>query len=197
MAVNHDRRRRLVALAVEQRGHFTSAQAVELGYTHQNQSHHTKAGNWTRLSRGMFRLTELTPGRFDELAQWELWSGGYAVVSHQTALAVHEIDQFDSSAVHLTVPRDFTMTDPGVTLHRADLYPKEIANAGGFWVTTPVRTIIDIAAQAPDVLHLSRLIDAACSRGILTLRTLRTQAEDVDVRAARCIESALGEPAHT
>ena len=58
MARSRVTRRQLFAVATEQRGYFTAAQAVELGYSHQAQAHHVKVGNWLRVDRGIFRLTD-------------------------------------------------------------------------------------------------------------------------------------------
>lgn len=95
-----DLRRRLFHLASEQAGYFTAAQAKTLGYSHQAQAHHVAAANWLRIDRGLFRLTEWIPGVHDELSRWTLWSRGTAVVSHESALSVHELGEFESAHVH-------------------------------------------------------------------------------------------------
>lgn len=184
-------RRRLFELAAEQGGHFTAAQAKSLGYSYQAQAHHVSAGNWWRVERGLFRLVEWVPGPHDELARWTLWSRGRAIVSHESALAVHGIGEFESSRVHLTVPPGFTMHHEAVALHHADLPNEDIAEHTGFRATTPLRTIIDIAANAPDEDQLARTIDDARRAGLLTPRRLRSRAEAVDPRAALYIERAL------
>jgi hypothetical protein len=90
------------------------------------------------------------------------------------------------------------MSDPAVTLHFALLPHTSINDGGGFLVTEPARTLIDIAAQSPDVDQLARAIDDAVSRGVLGRRALRTlphQAEAIDARAALYIERALAQSA--
>jgi predicted transcriptional regulator of viral defense system len=72
------------------------------------------------------------PGVHDDLARWMLWSKGRGVVSHESALAVHELGEFESSRVHLTVPAGFTMTDPAVARHRVDLADLDIVACRGF-----------------------------------------------------------------
>jgi hypothetical protein len=103
---------------------------------------------------------------------WTLWSRGKAVVSHESALAVHGIGEFESGSVHLTVPRNFRMADVAVMLHRGQLPDSDIEDRVGFRSTTPQRTII-------------------ASEGLLVLRSLRSRAEVVDVGAALRIERAL------
>jgi len=186
-----DLRRRLFGLASEQAGYFTAAQAKSLGYSYQAQAHHVGAGNWLRVNRGLFRLAEWIPDIHDDLARWTLWSRKRGVVSHETALAVHGIGEFESPRVHLTVPVGFTMRDDAVLLHRAELPTTDVVERTGFRVTKPIRSIVDIAAMAPDDEQLGRAIADALQGGLLTLRTLRSRAEAVDVRAALQIERAL------
>lgn len=186
-----DLRRRLFNLATERAGYFTAAQAKELGYSYQAQAHHVGAGNWLRVDRGLFRLAEWIPNVHDDLARWTLWSRGHGVVSHETALAVHGIGEFESSKVHLTVPPGFTKRDEAVVLHRANLTEADVVERTGFRVTTAVRSIVDVAALSPDEDQLARAIEDARQSGLLTIRSLRTRAEMLDARAALHIERAI------
>ena len=138
-----DLRRRLFNLASEQAGYFTAAQAKNLGYSYQAQAHHVASGNWLRIDRGLFRLTEWIPGVHDELSRWTLWSRGKGVVSHESALAVYELGEFESAYVHLTVPSGFHSRDSAVVLHHVDLTDIDIVQRTGFCVTSAVRSIVD------------------------------------------------------
>jgi len=184
-------RRRLFAQAAEQAGYFTAAQAKAIGYSYQAQAHHVGAGNWLRIDRGLFRLVEWVPNIHDDLARWALWSKGRGVVSHETALAVHDIGEFESRRVDLTVPPGFTMRDRAVKLYYADLPPGDVVQRAGFRVTNPTRSIIDVASMAPDEDQLARAIAEAREHGVMTIRGLRTRAEAVDLRAALYIERAI------
>jgi predicted transcriptional regulator of viral defense system len=190
-----DLRRRLFNLAASQGGYFSAAQARQVGYSYQAQAHHVGAGNWLRIDRGVFRLTEWVPDVHDDLARWTLWSRGRGVTSHETALDVHGIGEFESARVHLTVPHRFSMRDDAVTLHYADLPKSDIIERTGFRVTTPVRSIIDVAALAPDEHQLARVIEEGRTAGLITIRQLRSQAEATDSRAALYIERAIERPA--
>lgn len=186
-----DLRRRLFNLAAEQAGYFSAAQARQLGYSYQAQSHHVSAGNWLRIDRGLFRLAEWIPDVHDELARWTLWSKGRGVVSHESALSVHGVGEFESPRVQLTVPPRFSMRDVAVDLHIAVLPDEDLAGHTGFRVTTPARSIIDVAALSPDEEQLGRTIDDAVRGGLVTIRTLRARADVLDARAALNIERAL------
>jgi len=186
-----DLRRRLFNLASEQAGYFTAAQAKDVGYSYQAQAHHVAAGNWMRIERGLFRLAEWLPDVHDDLVRWSLWSRGRGVVSHETALAVHGVGEFESARVHLTVPLEFTMRDDAVALHHGELAADDIQERTGFRVTTPARSLIDVAAAAPDEDQLARAVDDARKRGLFVVRLLRSRAEAVDPRAALYLERAL------
>lgn len=190
-----DLRRRMFKLASEQAGYFTAAQAKEVGYSYQAQAHHVAAGNWLRIERGLFRLAEWIPDIHDDLVKWSLWSRGRGVVSHETALAVHGIGEFESARVHLTVPPGFTMRDDAVVLHHAELDASDVQERTGFRVTTPARSLIDVAATAPDEDQLARAVEEARKLGLLSVRSLRTRAESVDARAALYIERAINRSA--
>lgn len=186
-----DLRRRLFSLATNQGGYFTAAQAKGIGYSYQAQAHHVAAGNWLRIDRGLFRLAEWIPDLHDDLIRWTLWSRGRAVVSHQTALSVYRIGEFESAKVQLTVPPKFSMADAAVLLYRAELSETDIVQRTGFKVTTVARSLVDIAALAADEAQLARAIQEARETGQLTTRQLRSRAEAVDAKAALLIERAM------
>jgi predicted transcriptional regulator of viral defense system len=186
-----DLRRRLFNLAAEQAGYFSAAQARDLGYSYQAQAHHVKAGNWLRIDRGLFRLAEWIPDVNDDLARWTLWSGGRGVVSHETALAAHGIGEFESPKAHLTVPPGFRKRDEAVTLHHVELPEEDVVQRVGFRITTPIRSIIDVAALSPDEDQLARSIEDARQNGLLAIRSLRSRSEILDPRAALYIERAI------
>lgn len=186
-----DLRRRVFNLASEQAGYFTAAQAKDVGYSYQAQAHHVAAGNWLRIQRGLFRLAEWIPNVHDDLVRWSLWSRDRGVISHETALAVHDIGEFESRRVHLTVPSGFTMRDDAVVVHHVELDAADVQGRTGFRVTTPARSLIDIAAMAPDEDQLSRAVGEARRRGLVNIRSLRARAEFIDARAALYLERAI------
>ena len=186
-----DLARGLFRLAVTQGGYFTAAQAREVGYSYQAQHYHAQHGNWVRVDRGLYRLFGWPVGTHDDLIRWTLWAGGRAVVSHETALDVHGIGEFSPARVHLTAPRGFSKRSVGVVIHTAALDRVEIEEREGFRVTTPVRSLVDVAS-AVDGDQLDRAIKEARELGVLTPRQLRERAEAVGVEAALRIEQALG-----
>ncbi len=169
-----DLRRRLAALAATQSGYFTAAQALKVGYSYPNQKFHVDRGNWVRVDRGIFRLPEWPVDPRDDLVRWSMWALGQGV------------------RVHLTVPPRFSKSDPAVILHRATLDEADVEDRAGFRITTPLRSLIDVAAAGADLDQLARAIGEARNAGMVTPRRLRERAEEVDVRGALRVEQALG-----
>lgn len=190
-ADRRDLRRSLFRRAAEQGGYFSAAQARSIGYSYQAQAHHVGAGNWYRIDRGLFRLAEWVPEAHDDLARWTLWSKGRGVVSHESAAAVQELGDFESPRVHLTVPAGFRMRDDAVVLHRSDLPTDEVLDRTGYRITTPARTLIDLARNRPDEDQLAQAIIDASGRGLVRARRLPELAEAIDPTAALYIERAL------
>ncbi len=187
-----DLRRRLAALAGEQSGYFTAAQALSVGYSYSAQKFHADRGNWLRVDRGLFRLPEWPVGEHEDLIRWSLWSGGRAVVSHETALAVHDLGDANPAAIHLTVPQHFRSRPPdGIRLHRGDLPEDDIWLYEGCGITTPVRTLLDVAAGTLDLDQLGYAMQQACESTPTIRDALVARAEDLGPRAALRIERAL------
>ena len=189
-----DARRRLYEFAASQGGYFTAAKAVEAGYPKQLQYYHVKRGNWVREGWGIYRLPEWPRSPYDDLIRWTLWSRGVAVVSHQSAMAVHGISDLMPARIHLTVPPGFRKKPPpGIMLHRDKLAPHEIEQQEGFRVTTPLRTLIDAARVGVDPERLSAGVRDAILKGLVGDRHIEAAITTLKGPAAERLYSALQE----
>jgi len=194
MASTQDRRelrRRLLQVAGGHSGMFTAAQAKQAGYSYAAQRYHVEHGNWNRIDRGLFRLPDWPTGPHEDLVRWVLWSGGRAVVSYETALSVHGLGDVDPARVHLTVPPSFRMSSPGAVFHKQELPHSDIQHLEGFPVTTPIRTVLDVAAGQLDQDQLTRAVHQALDDGLVTKRRLLERADAFGAHAALRIERAL------
>ncbi len=190
-ANRQDLRRRLLKLAATQSGYFSAAQARDVGYSYQAQKYHVDRGNWTRVDRGLYRLPEWPVAEHDDLVRWFLWSRGRAVVSHETALAVHGLGDVDPGKVHLSVPAGFRASAPGVVLHRVDLPASDVVDYNGFKITKPIRTLLDVAAGDLDQDQLTTAVDDALSRRPADKQLLLARADEFGERAALRLERSL------
>lgn len=159
-------RTRLFELVSGQSGYFTAKQALEAGYSSRLQHYHTHRGHWLRIDRGIYRLREFPGSRFEDLVRWTLWSGGKAVISHDTAADVHELGDIMAGRIHLTVPPEFRKAVPaGVVLHKAWLGVQDLEQGSGFRLTTPLRTLVDLFLAHMETDRLATAIRSALDRG--------------------------------
>ena len=87
--------------------------------------------------------------------------------------------------------RHQAVVDLNGTLNFEVLSARDVVEMAGFTVTTPVRSLIDVAATASDEEQLARAIQDAFSRSMTTPKQLRSRSETIDMRAALLIERAL------
>jgi predicted transcriptional regulator of viral defense system len=184
-------RRSLNALAANQAGYFTAAQALEVGYSYQSQKYHVGHGNWDRVDRGLFRLPDWPARDEDRYVFWRLWSRGLAVVSHQSALVIYDLGDANPTRLHLTVPRGFRAEDASVVFHRAVLAPGDVEDRDGYQITSVQRTLFDVASGDMTQEQLDVAVADAVKRGLVTPRRLRHRADEFGPRAALRIERAL------
>ncbi len=187
-----DLRLGLQRLAFGQSGYFSAAQALTLGYSYQAQKYHVDHGNWLRIDRGLFRLPDWPAGTCDPYVRWTIWSGGRGVVSHESALSVHELSDLDPRHIHLTVPPEFRMHDDAVVIHLNEIDDNDIEQRAGFRLTTPLRTIVDVAQSDTSQEHIDRAVADALEKGVASRRLLREAADVASDRAALRVERALG-----
>jgi predicted transcriptional regulator of viral defense system len=116
------------------------------------------------------------------------------VISHESALAVHELGDVNPERVHLSVPRGFRAKAEGVVLHRTVVEPAEREDHSGFWVTTPLRSLVDVASGSLDLDQVATAVAEALQRGLVTARCLRERADAMDPRTALRIERSLTTP---
>ncbi|MEH0108692.1 hypothetical protein V6N00_03045 [Tersicoccus sp. MR15.9] len=180
----------LQALGYRQAGYFSAAQAVTAGFSHQAQKYHVDSGNWLRIERGIFRLRDWPASIDDALVLWTLWSRHRGVISHASALAVHDLGVLDPGTVTMTVPPGFRASTPAVRTVTAVLPTTDIEEREGYRVTTPLRTLLDVAATERQEM-VDDVVTEAIARGVVSRRALRLRADDFGDRAALRVERAL------
>ncbi len=176
--------RALFATAVRQGGYFTASQARAAGYGYAHIDYHLQAGNFERIAHGLYRLPEIPPCEHDNLIRLALWSRNradepQAVVSHDTALLLHELSDVLPRRVHLTVPPSFRKRPPkGCVVHKSPLARSEVEEHAGFRVTTPLRTLLDVAESQLPQEQLEKAISDALERGLVRRSVLLAAVEE-------------------
>lgn len=184
--------RALYALAVTQGGYFTAKQAASVGYDYSHLVYHLHAGNFERASHGLYRLPTIPTAENDDLIRLSLWSRGrndkpQATVSHASALFLHQLSDILPGKVHLTVPQSFRKTSPtGCQLHKGHVAEADIEVREGFIVTTPFRTLLDLAS-GPGITdeQLGLGIHQALQRGLVRKSVLQPALDNAMSPARR------------
>lgn len=185
----------LYHIADAQGGYFTAAQARQAGYAYSQQHFHVERRNWQRIGRGLFRLRDYPPGEREDLILWSLWSRNQrgmprAVISYDTALTVHELSDVMPARVHLTVPPGFRKQVPdGCVLHKEALAPGDVEARPAYRVTTPLRTLLDVAGSPLSQEHLDAAVRQALERGLVRRPQLANAASSP--RTRRRLDRAL------
>ncbi len=186
----------LYALAETQGGYFTAADAKDLGYAYPHQHFHVKRGNWLRVDRGIFRLKRFPVSPHEDLIHWWLWSRKQGAISQESAAAIYDIGDVLPRTTHLTVPKSFRKVAPrSVILHKAQLHTTDIERREGFAITTPLRTILDLAKGQLDPERLSLVTKDALQKGLVTrketLHVLAGMPENIDPAAQVTLQLAV------
>ena len=182
MGLSSTSARKLAILAQVQGGYFTAKQAASVGYGYRHLDYHETAGNFERVAHGLYRLPTVPVAEHDELIRLTFWSRNQkdepqAVVSHESALVLHDLTDLLPNYVHLTVPRTFRKPPPsGCKLHKSILAADEIAEREGFKVTTPLRTLLDAATSGVSQEQLNIAVRDAINRGLIRHRALEEAA---------------------
>ncbi len=143
---------RLFEFAVGQDGHFTTKQAALAGYSPQLLIKYLKNGRVARVLRGIYRIVHFPASEHEDLTTLWLWSEQKGVVSHETALMLHNLSDVLPRKAHLTLPASLAKrrlrVPKGVVLYHDDVPKKERVELGAIPVTNVRRTLMDLRERA-------------------------------------------------
>lgn len=196
--VLHPNSSALHRLAYSQEGLFTARQAQERGYSAQLLAHHARTGRFARVRHGLYRLSDYPTGEHEGIrAAWLALGMDRAIVSHESALVLHELSDVLPDTVHLLVSREHRGIRPpaGVTLHTATtpIPDDEITTRNGIRVSTPSRAIADAAGSGTAPEQIQMAIRQALQQGRATPSKLIDQAERHSGQVAALIRRTIQE----
>jgi very-short-patch-repair endonuclease len=137
----------IAALAERQHGVVTRAQLRRLGLSDDAVDTRVARGRLHRLHRGVFAVGHRVLGARGRWLAAVLACGPTAVLSHASAAALWELRASAAVIVDVTVPGSGgRRTRAGLRVHRARNVDGQTTTHDGIPVTTPARTILDLAA---------------------------------------------------
>ena len=156
----------LSTLAARQHGVVEHSQLVELGMSKHTIGRWVRAGRLHRLYRGVYAVGHAKLTRHGRFLAAVFSYGPGAALSHESAAVLWGLRQPRGPRIDVTVPT------PGgrsrrrlLIIHRSTLEPQEVTVKDAIPVTTPVRTVLDLA----DVMRrrpLERVLDEAAYLGL-------------------------------
>jgi very-short-patch-repair endonuclease len=159
-------------LAARQYGVVSSAQLQACGLSRSAIRHRHRNGRLHGLRRGIYLVGHRAAPPGARQAAAVLLCGPNATLSHRSAAAWWGMSDSERDHVDVTVIHRNAGPKPGVRVHRVtDLHPQETRTRYGLPVTSPARTVLDLAAVL-DGRSLERALDEAIASRLLRERDL-------------------------
>jgi len=162
---------RLFEFAVGQDGHFTTKQAALAGYSPQLLLKYLKNGRVIRVRRGVYRIVHFPASEHEDLTTIWLWSEQKGVLSHETALVLHNLSDVLPRKTHLTLPASWAKrrlrVPKGVVIYHDDVPKKERIELGAIPVTSARRTLLDCATAHVSLEFIEAALRQARARGFI------------------------------
>lgn len=186
-----DRRWRVLRrLAGRHAGFFTTRQVLRAGCEARVRAALAE-GTVRRAGVGILRLSEWPEGPLDEYAMWSAWFDGAVAVSHHSAADLHGLGRLRPRFLPLSVGAGRPPVTPRLVVLRRALPAADLESAGAFLVTTPVRTVVDLAETDIGQAALDEVVRDAVVIGRCTHDEIATAASTLELRSAARVRRAL------
>jgi very-short-patch-repair endonuclease len=153
-------------MATRQGGPISHRQLVAFGVGPATIQHWLRRGSLHQLYRGVYALGHQAITPMGRLIAALLACGPAAAISHQTGAWWCGFWKAEPSEIDVTVPGRSRSGQPGIRLHLVrTLDPRDITTRAGVKVTTPERTLLDLA-EVTTAQRLRLAIDEADRLGL-------------------------------
>lgn len=169
---------RIASIASTQHGLVRTAQLAQgerVGVRHL-----ARRGHLARVAKGVYRIAG-APVTWEQRLTAAAWAlGEDAVVSHSAAARIWGFEHFIDDALEVTVPRrqrGRAVDQLGVTVHSTLWMPRgDVRSRSGLRVTSPERTIVDLARARTAQRRLEAAVDSALRLRLTTLERVIDRA---------------------
>ncbi len=161
---------RALSLAAGQHGVLRRDQAIACGLSERQVDRRLTQGSWEALHPGVYRVEGSPRSWHQRLKAVSLWAFEGFALSHHTAAVLHRFNRYRGEPVELSATRNIVSRH--ATVHRVQtLGVKQLCLVDGFKVTSPTRTLLDLAAiDSENDVRAS--VDQALSRKWTSLEQL-------------------------
>lgn len=189
-------------IAAVQRRVVTFAQLTAAGLTRSAIAHRVAVGRLHRIRRGVFLVGHPDPLALALETAALLACGRRAALGRQTGAALWGVPNRESRAIHVIVAARQPVPWGGVVVHlTSDLDPRDVRWLERLPVTSPARTLLDLAGTESE-RDLRWAVEELRLRRHVTLDEIAGQLERTPRRRGaralrRIIDAAAASPAHT
>jgi len=178
LAVDHE----IARIAAEQHGIVTRAQLFAAGVAADEIAYRRRVGRLHLLYRGVYAVGHRPPSPHARATAAVLACGPGAVLSHRSAAALWGFGRW-RGPIDVTATGNHTRSN--VRVHRSKtLRPEDVTHHFGIPVTTPARTLLDLADVLADA-SLTRAVNEARLQRLLTLHDLAALLDSFPGRATK------------
>lgn len=182
---------RLSSVAADQDGYFTAAQALDAGLDTASITTHVAAGTFARIETDLLRLAGWPRHELDEYSKWCAWLGVGAAISHHSAADLHGLGSLRTQFIHVRIAGTVRAHDSRLAIHRGRIRDDDVDFTGAFRVTTPTRTVLDLAASGISQAALDEVVTDGLAIGRVGVDELFERAVECGDRVAERVEAAL------
>lgn len=161
----------LMEIAVDQYGYVTTEDAAAVGVVADRLRTMAKRGLLERIAYGLYRVDAVPMVGLEQYMEATLWPRGGGVLSHDTALDLHDVCHINPSKIHVTVRKDLRITRdvPSLlVLHHRDLDERDLTYHEGIPLVTAARAIRDCIERYVGTHLIAQAIPNARARGAIT-----------------------------
>jgi len=162
---------RVAQIAAAQNGVIATRQLHACGCNAQAIGVRVRRGSLHPMYRGVYAVGHDAVTRTGRFTAAVLACGAHAVLSHHAAAAYHGLLAWGERDVEVIVPRAAGRKIDGICAHRSRLDARDVWTREAIGVTSPARTILDIAATKP-FKALRRMVRQAQAERRITVRQL-------------------------
>lgn len=158
----------LVERAAEHQGIVTTNDARSLGIDPTQLRILAHRGKLERIGRGVYRVIALPLGRFLPYAEAVAWAPEGSSISHESALAIRELGDFNPTRIDVTVPRGYRprrKVPRTLRLRQPDLDQGDIDMVDGVPTAAVLRAILQVIEAGSDPYQVRRAISDAYRQG--------------------------------
>lgn len=175
----------LLRLAARQHGVVTWGQALETGLTKSALQRRIRRGRLERIHPGVYRVGGSAPTFEQRAFAAAAWGGVGAVVSHSSAAHLWRMVETPPANHDILSPRKRTRPPRGICPHfTSKLSPRDRGTLRNIPITSPIRTLIDLAGVLPEG-HVERALHQAIVDRRVTERALWARLNDAPRQGAR------------